>query len=261
MKTRSLFTPVLLAGTLAVTLGFSGALPAQASTPALTGTSVTVANGPGNSVDPHVSGDWVTYTNTGTGASVVGYYNLATSQAGTIVENDGGNDSLSGISGTTIVDTHVDTSGNSSIDAYDIASGNPPAALDPQPGTFRRNPAIGGATVAWVDSTADPSAPQIMVYNTATQLTNLSDDPATANLQPAVSPDGSVVVWSKCDPSGTPCTVWEGILGSGWTWTVNQLTSGSDDSQQPHTNGNIVVYQSLRAGVQGIYWQPVGGGT
>ena len=70
-----------------------------------------------------------------------------------------------------------------------------------------------------------------------------------------------MVVWAKCDPSGMPCNVWEGILGSGGTWTIGPLTSGSDDSELPHTNGNIVVYQSLRSGVQGIYWQPVGGGT
>ena len=57
-------------------------------------------------------------------------------------------------------------------------------------------------------------------------------------------------VWSPCD-------VWDALLGSDGTWTTNQLTDGASsgvDSEQPHTNGSIVVYSSLRSGVQGIYW-------
>ncbi len=209
-------------------------------------------------MDPHVSGNWVSYTNNGTGSSEIDYYNLATAQTENI-DNNGGNDTLSGISGTTIAYTHEDSSGNFSIDAYDIAGGNPPAAL--VTGDVALNPAIGGDTVAWVDYTNDPQTPQIMVYNTATQAVTDLTAPGTVNIEPAVSPDGSVVVWVECDASGTPCNVWEAILGSGGTWTSSALTSGSDDSEQPHTNGNIVVYSSLRSGVQGIYWQPVGGGT
>ena len=262
MKIRSP-AAIGVTGVLALTVGLSGALPARAgpaSIPALPGTSITVNDGPGDATDPHVSGDWVSYTDDATGQLAVHYYDLATGQD-TSIDNNGGNDSLSGISGTTLVYAHEDTSGNFTIDAYDIGSGNPPAALDPGPGEVRISPAIGGNTVAWVDFTADPSHPQVMVYDLATQaVTDLSDDPATANVQPAVSPDGSVVAWAKCDPSGSPCNIWEAARGGG-TWSVSQLTGGSDDSQQPHTDGNIVVYQSLRSGTQDISWQPVGGGT
>jgi len=103
-----------------------------------------------------------------------------------------------------------------------------PAALDPGQGQIRVSPAIGGAAVAWADYTADPAHPQIMVFDTATQTgTDLSNDLSAANLQPAVSPDGSVVVWSKCGPSGTTCQIWEGTRGSAGTWSVSQLTNPS----------------------------------
>lgn len=189
------------------------------------------------------------------------YYNLITGQDVAIPSN-GGNDSQSGVSGTTVVYVHQDNTGTLTIYTEDIGSGNPPVALDPAPATFRVSPATGGDTVAWADFTANPSTPQIMVYDTATQaVTDLSGGDNMANIQPAVSPDGNVVVWAECDPSGSPCNIWEGIRGSGDNWSVSPLTTGSNDSEEPHTDGTIVVYQSMRSGQQGIYWQPVGGGT
>ena len=264
MKTRS--TSILITLTsVAATGALAGALPAGAapvSVPALPGTSVTInASAGSDASQPQVSGDWVSYTDDATGLLAVHYYNLATGTDASI-PNNGANDSLSGISGTTIAYTHADMSGGLSINTYGIGSGNPPVSLNPGTSEVQTNSAIGGDTVAWVDFTANPSTPQIMVYNTVTQtVTDLSNDPATANVQPAVSPDGSVVVWAKCDPSGPPCNIWEGIRGSGGTWTVSPLTSGTDDSELPDTDGNIVVYQAFRSGTQSVYWQPVGGGT
>lgn len=264
MKTRSAPVIITLTTVAAATLGLAGAAPAQAApavAPALPGTSVTISTCPGDGMDPHVSGDWVSYTSDCSGLLVVHYYNLATGQDASI-PNNGGNDSLSGVSGTNIVYTHEDTSGTFTISTYAIGSGNPPVPLDPAPGTFRLNPAIGEDTVAWADFSASPSTPQVMVYDTATRaVTDLSGGDNMANVQPAVSPDGGVVVWAKCDPSGSPCNIWEGIRASGGTWTTGPLTTGTDDTEQPHTDGTIVVYQSLRSGQQGIYWQPVGGGT
>ena len=264
MKASSPSALIATAALLAGTLGFFSAGPAQAqSTPTLSGTSDTVADGPGDSMDPHVSGDWVSYTNNGSGSSQIDYYNLATDQSGSI-SNNGGSDTLSGISGKTIVYTHQDASGNFSIETYDLATGNPPVVIDPQPGSIRLNPAIGGGTVAWIDYTANPATPAIMVDDLATGTVTQLGNPNVPNLEPAVSPDGSVVTWVECAASGTPCDVWDALLGSDGTWTTNQLTDGASsgvDSEQPHTNGSIVVYSSLRSGVQGIYWQPVGGGT
>lgn len=260
MRTRS-FALIGLASALA-TLGLAAVVPAQAApaaAPALTGTSVSIGNGSGDQMDPHVSGDWVSYTDDSTGSLVVHYYNLATAQD-TAIPNNGGNDSLSGVSGTTVVYTHEDTTGTFTISTQDV-SGNPPVPLDPAAGTFRLSPAVGGDTVAWVDYTANPSTPQIMVYDTATQaVTTLASD-NMANVQPAVSPDGNVIVWAKCDPSGSQCNIWEGTRSSRGNWTTGALTTGTGDNEQPHTDGTIVAYQSVRSGEQGIYWQPVGGGT
>ena len=241
----------------------AGAGPARASSdPTLSGTSITINNGPGDATQPSVSGGYVSYTEDATGNLVVHYYNLATGADASIPETtESANDALSGISGPNVVYVHQDSSGQY-IDSYNISTGNAPVTLDPGTGEFASSPAIGGDTVAWVDFTSDPSVPQIMVYNTVTQtVTDLSDDTTTANIEPAVSPDGSVVVWAKCNPAGTPCNIWEGILGSDGTWSIGPLTSGSNDSELPQTDGNIVVYQSVRSGEQNIYWQPVGGGT
>ena len=248
-----------LALPLAVLAAGTGPAWASSDPTTLSGTSITINNGPGDATQPHVSGDWVSYTDDATGLLVVHYYNLATgTDAG--IPNNGGNDSLSAISGTNVVYTHADMSGNFSIDSYGIGSGNPPAALDPETGAVRMSPAIGGDTVAWVDFTANPSTPQIIVYDTATQTTTTLAADNMANVEPAVSPDGNVVVWAKCDPSGSPCNIWEATL-SGGTWTSTALTSGTDDNEWPDTDGNIVVYQSLRSGTQGVYWQQAGGGT
>jgi len=198
-------------------------------------------------MDPHVSGGWVSRTDDAAGLLAAHYYNMATGQDASI-DSNGGNDSLSGVSGTVLYN-HQNTSGNFAIYDYNTGSGNPPAALDPQPNAFVLSPAIGGDPGAWDDFTVNPTYPQIMVEDLATQtLTDLSNDPTTANIQPAVSPDGSVVVRAKCDPSGTPGNIWEATRGSGRTWNISPLTTGSDDSEQPPTDGNIVVYQCLRAG-------------
>lgn len=204
MKASSPSALIATAALLAGTLGFFSAGPAQAqSTPTLSGTSDTVADGPGDSMDPHVSGDWVSYTNNGSGSSQIDYYNLATDQSGSI-SNNGGSDTLSGISGKTIVYTHQDASGNFSIETYDLATGNPPVVIDPQPGSIRLNPAIGGGTVAWIDYTANPATPAIMVDDLATGTVTQLGNPNVPNLEPAVSPDGSVVTWVECAASGTP---------------------------------------------------------
>src|SRR5689334_7960183 len=112
MRSRAL-SAVAAAALLAALSALAGALPAQAATASVAtpnGAPVTVNNGPGDQTDPHVSGDWVTYTDNSTGGYQVHYYNLATGQDATVPSN-GGQDLLSGISGTTIVFTHQAAAG------------------------------------------------------------------------------------------------------------------------------------------------------
>ena len=255
------------AALLAAMASLGGPLPARAATaaiPTLNGTPITINNGPGDQTDPHVSGDWVTYTDALTGYYagyyVVRYHNLSSGQD-TAIPANGGSDLLSGISGTTIVYTHLPSSSEAQIYTYDTGGGSPPAELDPTPGSIRESPAIGGRTVAWEDYTADPYHPQVVAYDLDTQqVTALANDPALLNLRPSVSPDGSVVTWMKCTGVFTGCDVWDAVRGSGGSWTTHQLTTGGA-SELPHTNGQIVVYDSTRNGEQDIYWQPAGGGA
>jgi Tol biopolymer transport system component len=73
---------------------------------------------------------------------------------------------------------------------------------------IRESPAIDGRTVAWVDYTADPAHPQIAVEKLDTQqVSALTQDTTMQNLEPSVSPDGSVVTWAKCAGSFSGCDV------------------------------------------------------
>jgi hypothetical protein len=116
--------------------------------------------------------------------------------------------------------------------------------------------------VVWQDRTAPPGNSQIVAYNLATGTTTpLTTDLTADNLQPAVSPDGTVVTWVACQPpNDTGCDLYDAVLANG-TWAVHQLSSDGNDSH-PDTNESIVVYAS---GVIGsgshIYIQPVAGGT
>src|SRR5690242_14469083 len=264
VQVRAMVT-VAAAVLLAAVAGVAGPLPARAAAavPALTGTPFTVNNGPGDQTDPHVSGNWVTYTDNSTGGYQVHVYNLATGQDATVPSN-GGQDLLSGISGTTIVYTHQAAAGAGlSIFTYDTCGCSPPAEVDPAPGAVRESPAIGGRTVAWVDYTNDPAHPQIVVENLGTQqVTPLTNDTTMQNLEPSVSPDGSVVTWAKCAGSFSACDVWDAVLGNGGMGGMveHQLTT-DNASELPHSKGQIVVYNSTRNGEEDIYGQPVSGGT
>jgi uncharacterized protein (TIGR03382 family) len=78
-----------------------------------------------------------------------------------------------------------------------------------------------------------------------------------------VGPDGSVVVWTKCDAQGKQCDIWKASATAGG-FVAQQLTGAEGEEAQPDTNGKVVVYASTRTvdGVtdRDIYWKPVGGG-
>ena len=252
---------VAAAALLAAVSVLAAPMPARADTPpsgTVSGFVTTVNNGPGDQTDPHVSGDLVSYTDNSTGSYQVRYHDLL-SGADNLVPSNGGQDLLSGVAGTTIVYMHSTASGQS-IYTFDTSSpSSPPVELDPTPGSIRESPAIGGRTVAWVDYTNDPSHPQLMVENLDTQqVTALTSDTTMQNLEPSVSPDGSVVTWAKCTGSFSGCNVWDAVLNNGG-WVEHQLTT-DNASELPHSNGQIVVYDSTRGGEQDIYWQPAAGG-
>ncbi|WP_426752858.1 TolB family protein [Myxococcus sp. Y35] len=239
---------------------------ALASTPeprTLTGTLHVVAGGPGDQTDPHVSGPLVAYTNESRGTSEIRYHDLRTATDAAI-PNEGAFDFVSDISNGTIVFTRVSTS--SAIYTFDVGGDAVARELAPEAGSSRRAAVIGGRTVAWQDFgyTGVTSQPEIAAYDLERgTLTRLTDD-TFQDRTPAVSPDGSTVVWAKCDEQGLRCDIWQARRGASG-FASQALTGSEGEESQPDTNGEVVVYASTRTfdGVtdRDIYWKPLGGGT
>lgn len=228
----------------------------------LIGKHAVVNNGPGDQTDPHVSGALVAYTSEVGGGSEIRYHDLATGQDAP-VPSSGSFDFVSDISGGTVVFTRVTST--SSIFTYDVGTKAPPVEIAPREGANRRAAVIGGRTVAWQDFNYRASAlePEIAAFDLEHQtLTRLSDD-ALLDRTPAVSADGQVIVWSKCQAGGSGCDIWQARAVQGGFLT-QQLTGAEGEDIQPDTNGRVVVYASTRTvdGVKDrdIHWQPVGGG-
>lgn len=227
--------------------------------PSITGTTSVVNNGPGDQTDPHVSGNLVAYTDFGSGAGQIRYQDLSTGADSAIVTS-GGTDSLSDVSGNTVVFVHFANSAHA-IYAFDTTTGGPAVELDPQPGSNRREAAIGGNTVAWQDfGFSLVSSPEIVAYDraagTATRITN----DALYDRDPAVSPAGTELAWTKCASVAGGCDIYS-ATSAGGVWTTHQLTGAGGEESLPDTNGAVVVYGSDRSGDPDIYWQPVAGGA
>lgn len=236
---------------------------AQTSGPSIVGKRSVVNDGPGDQTDPHVSGALVAYTSESSGGSEIRYHNMETNDDAP-VPSSGAFDFVSDISGSTVVFTRVTST--SSIFTYDIYGQGGAQEIAPREGSNRRGAVIGGRTVAWQDFgyAGATLAPEIATFNLDTQtLTRLTDD-ALMDRWPSVSPDGNVIVWSKCQTNGTQCDVWQAAASQGGGFVSTQLTGAQGEDIQPDTNGRMVVYASTRVvnGVadRDIYWQPVGGG-
>jgi hypothetical protein len=247
-------------GVLALCFGLQQARATTVTS--LAGSVTPVATGALDQSDPHVSGDWVVYTDFSAGSSSgrIRYRNVVTGFDAAIPNLEGGGDSLSDISGTTVVYIHF-AAGRHAVYSFDIAAGGDPVELDPQPASNRRGSGVGGRTVAWQDFgfTALVS-PEIVVYDLDTHvMTRLTDD-ALYDRDPQVSADGNTVTWAKCTSVAGGCEVWDAAR-TGSTWTSGPLTSGGTESSLPDTNGNTVVYdRALGFNESDIVWQPVAGG-
>jgi WD40-like Beta Propeller Repeat len=165
-------------------------------------------------------------------------------------------------SGSIIVYTHI-TAAAQNIFRFDTANpANQPVELDPTSNAVRKTPAIGGDTVAWEDLTYNPSISQVVAYNLTTHVATRITNTVYNEEDPAVSPDGHVIVWTECTTNAASgCSIYQSTF-SGGTWSPpKQLTNPAlGDAGRPHTDGSLVVYDSTRSGQQGVYWQAVGGG-
>lgn len=117
--------------------------------------------------------------------------------------------------------------------------------------------------MAWID--ASTGAYDVVTYDLDTQVATRLTDDAAADENVSVSPDGTVIVWTKCQSARANCDVWQATRGDGGAWVTAQLTGAAGDESLPSTNGQVVVYYGAR-NIDGslerdIYWQPVGGGA
>jgi YVTN family beta-propeller protein len=235
--------------------------PVSAGAPPGLGGPVAVNNGPADQLDGHISGTLVSYTDFSPSLPGIRYHSLSTGADTAVPSNDGSTDVVSAVSGTRIVYTHF-LAGTEAIYYFDTASpGQAPTELDPLAGSIRTDASIEGNTVAWEDYDFNPSEPQIVAYDLATSTATPITGNSLTNINPSVSPSGTVIAWTGCASPNTDCAIYDSTL-SGGTWSApQQLTDPTaKDCELPRTDGVTVVYDCVQGGAQSIYWQPVGGG-
>jgi hypothetical protein len=230
----------------------------------VTGTLITVNNGPEDQLDPHIYGNTISYTNLAGSTTSVHYYNIATA-TDTTINNGGAFDYLSDTNGNTIIFTRL-IPATSEIESYSVTTGTT-TTLDPQAGSQRSFARVGGDTVVWQDFGLGNGAGSdaLVAYSLTTGSVSTIYNDGKLNEDPEVSPDGTVVTWMNCNIDGTGCNVYDAIYSSSSSsWAVNQLTTDGEDSH-PDTNGQVVVYSEDTTSASGvitsnIYIKPVTGG-
>ncbi len=266
-------------GMLAMLLGllpgaaYAEPLPAQiivsvmGTTPTIV--QMAVNDGAGGQTDPHVSGDWVSYTDNSVYGIRFQNLDLGFASDRPIPHADGVYDSLSDLgadsSGYNVVFMRADVYGYQGVYMAHIdpfGNPNPIVEVSPDSNVMLGRIAVDGDTIAYEDhrysglwdspseisvsSTLDPNSPAYRLTNDA-----LDDQ------FPAVSPDGNAVVWRKCS-SSTTCDVWRAERVNGAWGAPEQLTGAEGNETFPHTNGPVTVYASTAGGDNDIRWSVKG---
>lgn len=252
MRSRTFIALLLVAIVTSI-----GATPpnvfAQTTTtiPMLPGTTQPIAVAPGNQVNPHVVCNLVSYTNDDfEGSSTIRYLDFATNTEHVLPGN--GLDRLSDTDGQTIVFTELGANGDELV-LYDI----PSQTTTRIPGATNFDPALGGNLIAFVHGRSATTL-DIAVYDRSTGTTTQLTNDGLLNLHPAVSPDGKVVLWKKCQSNGKVCDIYEAIQTGPGAFTTRLLTGAGEDSGAD-TDGQIVAYVSDKSGENDIYLQRVDG--
>jgi WD40-like Beta Propeller Repeat len=252
---------------LALLLVAAPAAHAQVTGPVpIAGTTRTVSAGPGAQTDPHTSGSLVSYTNRTNTGSEVRVFDLATGLDIGLLDPTY-QDSISDISGQIVVFTRRETS--TSTQTIVFVNLSDPALtvteLAPLAGARCTSAAIGADTVAFQQFTTPSTAlSAVCVVSLARP-----SDPAQcltsetlSNMAPAVSPDGSMVVFQQCATPNVGCDINAAHRQPDGSWSEPiAITSGGGNDLSPDTNGTIVVYSSdaAAAGDFDVYYKPVNG--
>jgi len=256
-----LFIIVALTSLSATSIQFAAAsnqtlLPQTTTTiPMLQGTTQSIKVGPGNQLNPHVACSLASYTNDDfEGSSTIRYLDFATNTEHVLPGN--GLDRTSDTDGQRIVFTQLEADGDHVV-IYDIASQTTTSV----PGTQNWLPAIGGNLVAFVHGPfSELDSNEIAVYDQSTgNVTQLTNDTLLDRF-PAVSPDGKVVVWQKCQPNGTACDIFSATQIGPGSFTTRFVSGGAADVFSD-TNGQFIAYTSNKSGENDIYLQRVDGST
>jgi len=269
--------------TLLATLGWALFLAAGSPSPthAVPITVVTVNDGPRDQILPRVSGDFVTYSSALATGSEVRYYQFSTGldraipRAGTDLDFD----FASSIHDGRIVFARyhfpplpvgAPFTYSSSIEFFDIASGGPvatnlvpPVLYPPELGS----PDITGTSVVYRAANLDlPSRSDIFHLDLVTGAVTQVSNSGLFDTVPRISPDGNVVVWSRCEfgavgPGAGNCDVVQAVR-TGTTFTVTDVANTNRDEHSPDTDGTLVAYVSDSGGTTGwdIFVRPVAGG-
>jgi hypothetical protein len=256
MNARHKSVPRLLI-TLASAFFFAAAGSAIAVVPVVapipSGTTTNITEIPGTQTDPHIGSQYVTYTNEAATPVSIQYYDLTAGTTGTVPITDANDDVLSDVSGNTIVFTHFTDTG-SEIFRYTAGAGS--ATEVPGGGAIRTGAAIGANTIAWEDF-AGPFAPSEIFLNDNGVTVQITNDPAF-DLDPALNATGDVVVFSRCTSSFTACDIYMSKRISAGVWGPATLVAFAGEEADPDVGGTIavpiVVYSSVRAGEQDIYY-------
>ena len=260
MKARRLIVLLLIAAIacfgatstqLAARSNFAPIPQTPTTIPMLPATPVPLAVATGNQTNPHVACNVASYTNDDLeGASVIRYLDFATNLDLSLLGTN--LDRLSDTDGHTIAYTVFGPSGDQ-VFIYDLAG----QTITPVPGVHNADPAVGGNQVAFVHWNSSNTS-DIGVYDqstiTATQLTN----DGLQNREPAISPDGKVVVWEKCQSNGTGCDIYAATRTATGTFTTRRVTSTGED-RFADTNGQLIAYVSDKGGDNDVYLQRVDG--
>ena len=224
------------------------------------GQLIVVNNGAGvNHTDPHVDGDLVCYTNQQAVTSIH-YHDLTSgTDNGIPLPNGGLVDFLCDVRGTTIVFTRDGIEAD--IFSFDTGSSTL-TSFFPQPNSLRFSGQIGDQTIAWQEFTTSLLASTIVAYDRASGTTTIiSPASPPVGQYPAISRDGSVVVWEGCTIpiTATSCVIWKAIRSGAGAWSSQELASQFAAESHPDTDGTIIAYGS-RGSTEQLAWQPVAGG-